>query len=159
VAPGAPAGNLVKGISIGGEKDFLVRFARCCTPVPGDPIVGYVTRGRGVSIHRTDCPNTLALPEAEGRLMPVSWEGNDGQVYEVAIEVKAKDREKLLTDMLLAISEEGVIINEANAKATGGGFAQGYFVIAVSKSDQLDKVLKKLQRVKGVVNARRTEPR
>ncbi|HVZ80488.1 MAG TPA: bifunctional (p)ppGpp synthetase/guanosine-3',5'-bis(diphosphate) 3'-pyrophosphohydrolase [bacterium] len=159
VAPGAPAGTLVRGISIGGEKDFLVRFARCCTPVPGDPIVGYVTRGRGVSIHRTDCPNTLALPEAEGRLMPVSWEGNDGQVYEVAIEVKAKDREKLLTDMLLAISEEGVIINEANAKATGGGFAQGYFVIAVSKSDQLEKVLKKLQRVKGVVSARRTEPR
>jgi GTP pyrophosphokinase len=148
-----------KGISIGGEKDFLIRFARCCTPVPGDPIVGYVTRGRGVSVHRTDCPNTLLLPEAEGRQMPVSWEGSAEQIYEVAIEVKAKDREKLLADMLLAISEEGVIISEANAKAAEGGWAQGYFVIGISQASQLEKVLKKLQRVKGVVSARRTEAR
>ena len=148
-----------KGISIGGEKDFLIRFARCCTPVPGDPIVGYVTRGRGVSVHRTDCPNTLLLPEAEGRMMPVSWEGSAEQIYEVAIEVKAKDREKLLADMLLAISEEGVIISEANAKAAEGGWAQGYFVIGISQASQLEKVLKKLQRVKGVVSARRTEAR
>ncbi len=149
----------IKGISIGGEKDFLIRFARCCTPVPGDPIVGYVTRGRGVSVHRTDCPNTLLLPEAEGRMMPVSWEGSAEQVYEVAIEVKAKDREKLLADMLLAISEEGVAISEANAKAAEGGWAQGYFVIGISQASQLEKVLKKLQRVKGVVSARRTEAR
>jgi GTP diphosphokinase / guanosine-3',5'-bis(diphosphate) 3'-diphosphatase len=149
----------VKGISIGGEKDFLIRFAKCCTPVPGDPIVGYVTRGRGVSIHRTDCPNTLQLPDGENRMVPVSWEGNAGQVYEVAIEVKAKDRGKLLADMLLAISEEGVIINEANARAMEGGWAQGYFVIAISQSDQLEKVLKKLQRVQGVSSARRIEPR
>ena len=148
-----------RGISIGGQKDFLIRFARCCTPVPGDPIVGYITRGRGVSIHRTDCPNTLQLPEGENRMIPVSWEGDTGQVYEVAIEVMARDREKLLADLLLAISEEGVIINEANAKALGGGGAQGYFVIAVSQANQLEKVLKKLQRVKGVTSARRTEPR
>jgi len=152
IAPG-------KGISIGGQKDFLIRFARCCTPVPGDPIVGYITRGRGVSVHRTDCPNTLQLPEKEGRMIAVSWEGNAGQVYEVAVEVKAKDREKLLADMLLAISEEGVIINEANAKASEGGWAQGYFVIGISQADQLEKVLKKLQRVRGVVSARRIEPR
>ncbi len=158
-APNAPGVTPANGISIGGQKDFLIRFARCCTPVPGDPIVGYITRGRGVSVHRTDCPNTLLLPEREGRMIPVSWEGNAGQVYEVAIEVKAKDREKLLSDMLLAISEEGVIINEANAKASEGGWAQGYFVIAISQADQLEKVLKKLQRVKGVVSARRTEPR
>jgi guanosine-3',5'-bis(diphosphate) 3'-pyrophosphohydrolase len=158
-APAPPAAGSAKGISIGGQKDFLIRFARCCTPVPGDPIVGYVTRGRGVSIHRTDCPNTLQLPEGESRMIPVSWEGNAGQVYEVAIEVKAKDREKLLAEMLLAISEEGVIINEANAKAAEGGWAQGYFVIAISKADQLEKVLKKLQRIKGVVSARRIEPR
>ena len=157
--PPAPTSGSAKGISIGGQKDFLIRFARCCTPVPGDPIVGYVTRGRGVSIHRTDCPNTLQLPEGESRMIPVSWEGNSGQMYEVAIEVKAKDREKLLADMLLAISEEGVIINEANAKAAEGGWAQGYFVIAISKADHLEKVLKKLQRVKGVVSARRIEPR
>jgi len=157
-APQSPPPN-IKGISIGGQKDFLIRFARCCTPVPGDPIVGYVTRGRGVSIHRTDCPNTLQLPEGENRMIPVAWDGNAGQVYEVALEVKAKDREKLLADMLLAISEEGVIINEANAKASEGGWAQGYFVIGISRPDHLDKVLKKLQRVKGVVSARRIEPR
>ncbi len=156
-APGSAAP--VKGISIGGQKDFLIRFARCCTPVPGDPIVGYVTRGRGVSIHRNDCPNTLQLPEWEGRKILVAWEGNAGQMYEVALEVKAKNREKLLADLLLAISEEGVIINEANAKALDGGWAQGYFLIVISSSDQLDKVLKKLQRVKGVSNARRIEPR
>jgi GTP pyrophosphokinase len=149
----------VQGISIGGQKDFLIRFARCCTPVPGDPIVGYVTRGRGVSVHRTDCPNTLLLPEGESRMMPVSWEGNPGQLYQVAIEVKAKDREKLLADMLLAISEEGVVISEANAKSQDGGWAQGYFVIAISQADQMEKVLKKLQKVKGVVSAKRIEAR
>ncbi len=148
-----------KGISVGGEKDFLIRFARCCTPVPGDPIVGYVTRGRGVSIHRTDCPNTLQLPEGEARMIPVKWEGNAGQIFEVALEVKAKDRDKLLADMLLAISEEGIIINEANAKALDGGWAQGYFLVGIASSDQLEKVLKKLGRVKGVVSARRIEPR
>lgn len=148
-----------RGISISGQKDFLIRFARCCTPVPGDPIVGYVTRGRGVSVHRIDCPNTLQLPEGEGRMIPVSWDGNEGQLYEVAIEVKAKDREKLLADMLLAISEEGIIINEASAKATEGGWAQGYFVIAISKADQIEKVLKKLQMVQDVVSAQRTESR
>ncbi len=154
-APGSPG----KGVSIGGQKDFLIRFARCCTPVPGDPIVGYVTRGRGISVHRTDCPNTLQLPEGESRTIPVSWEGNGGQVYEVAVEVKAKDRGKLLADMLLAISEEGVLINEASAKAQDGGWAQGYFVIGISQADQLEKVLKKLGRVQGVVSARRIEPR
>ncbi len=155
--PASPA--TVKGVSIGGQKDFLIRFARCCTPVPGDPIVGYVTRGRGVSIHRNDCPNTLQLPEWEGRKILVAWEGNAGQVYEVALEVKAKNREKLLADLLQAISEEGIVINEANAKALEGGWAQGYFLIVISSSDQVDKVLKKLERVRGVVNARRIEPR
>ncbi len=148
-----------KGISISGKTDWLIRFARCCTPVPGDPIVGYITRGRGVSVHRTDCPNTLLLPDGENRMIKVSWEANEGQVYEVAVEVKARDRDKLLSDMLLAISEEGVIINEANAKTVEGGWAQGYFLLGISSADQLQKVLKKLERVQGVVNARRIEPR
>jgi guanosine-3',5'-bis(diphosphate) 3'-pyrophosphohydrolase len=148
-----------RGISISGQKDFLIRFARCCTPVPGDPIVGYVTRGRGVSVHRTDCPNTLQLPEGEGRMIPVSWDGQEGQVYEVAIEVKAKNREKLLADMLLAIADEKIIINEASARAMDGGWAQGYFVIAISKAAEIEKVLKKLQQVPGVVSAQRTESR
>ncbi len=154
----APVSGL-KGITVGGHQDYLIRFARCCTPVPGDAIVGYITRGRGISIHRTDCPNTLQLPEGENRMIPVTWEGNANQVYEVALEVKAKNREKLLAEMLLAISEEGVIINEANARALEGGWAQGYFLIAIPSLDHLEKVLKKLQRVRGVVSARRIEPR
>ncbi len=154
----APISGL-KGITVGGHQDYLIRFARCCTPVPGDAIVGYITRGRGISIHRTDCPNTLQLPEGENRMIPVNWEGDANQVYEVALEVKAKNREKLLADILLAISEEGMIINEANARALEGGWAQGYFLIAIPSLDHLEKVLKKLQRVRGVVSARRIEPR
>jgi GTP pyrophosphokinase len=154
----APVSGL-KGITVGGHQDYLIRFARCCTPVPGDAIVGYITRGRGISIHRTDCPNTLQLPEGENRMIPVNWEGDANQVYEVALEVKAKNREKLLADMLLAISEEGVIINEANARALEGGWAQGYFLVAIPSLDHLEKVLKKLQRVRGVTSARRIEPR
>jgi len=154
----APVSGL-KGITVGGHQDYLIRFARCCTPVPGDAIVGYITRGRGISIHRTDCPNTLQLPEGENRMIPVTWEGDANQVYEVALEVKAKNREKLLADILLAISEEGMIINEANARALEGGWAQGYFLIAIPSLDHLEKVLKKLQRVRGVVSAHRIEPR
>jgi guanosine-3',5'-bis(diphosphate) 3'-pyrophosphohydrolase len=148
-----------KGISIAGKTDWLIRFARCCTPVPGDPIVGYITRGRGVSVHRTDCPNTLLLPDGSNRMIKVSWEANEGQIFEVAVEVKARDREKLLADMLLAISAENVIINEASAKTVEGGWAQGYFVLGITSTDQLQKVLKKLERVPGVVSARRIEPR
>jgi GTP pyrophosphokinase len=148
-----------KGISIAGKTDWLIRFARCCTPVPGDPIVGYITRGRGVSVHRTDCPNTLLLPDGSNRMIKVSWEANEGQVFEVAVEVKARDREKLLADMLLAISAENVIINEASAKIVEGGWAQGYFVLGITSTDQLQKALKKLERVPGVVSARRIEPR
>ncbi len=153
-----------QGIVMEGQRDLLVRFARCCTPLPGDPIVGYITRGRGVSIHRADCSNTLNLAEDQGRMVQVSWEkagtlATPGQRYEVAVEVRAKDRQNLMADMLMAVTSIGVKINEATTKAMSGGEAQGYFLIEISSAAQLEEVRRKLLGVSGTLKVYRTEPR
>jgi GTP pyrophosphokinase len=145
------------GIVIDDKEDLMVRFARCCTPVPGDSIIGYVTRGRGISVHRANCPNTLKLQEEAGRIVQASWKSQVNHLFEVAIEVKAHDREKLLSDMLLAISEEEVVIIETTAKALDNKMAQGYFLIGISGPDQLKKVLQKIRSVSGVISANRIE--
>jgi GTP pyrophosphokinase len=137
----------------------MVKFARCCTPVPGDPIVGYITRGRGISVHRADCPNTADLATEEDRIVHVSWDVPAGKVFEAAIQVRARDRERLLADLLHALSSEGIPIIETTARVLAGGIAEGYFVVQINNSDQLRKILKKLEQVPGVMDAQRTEPK
>jgi len=147
------------GIILGGQSDMMVKFARCCTPVPGDPIVGYITRGRGVSVHRADCPNTTDLASQEDRIVRVSWDAPAGKVFEAAIQVRARNRERLLADLLHALNGENVLINEASARVMAGGVAEGYFVVQINNSDQLKSILQKLEQVPGVMDAQRTEPK
>jgi GTP pyrophosphokinase len=155
----AKGGGGTEGISISGQGDLMVKFARCCTPVPGDPIVGYITRGRGVSVHRADCPNTADLANQEDRIVHVSWSGSVGKVFEAALQVRARNRERLLADLLHVLSSEGVPITETSARVLAGGLAEGYFVVQINDSEQLRKILSKLKQVPDVIDAQRTEPK
>ncbi len=153
-----------QGIVMEGQRDLLVRFARCCTPLPGDPIVGYITRGRGVSIHRVDCSNTLNLAGDEGRMVKVAWEegvaltGRERR-YEVAVEVRARDRQGLVADLWSALAAAGVRVRESSAKTLSGGEVQGYFLIEIHGAAQLEDVKRRFLAVPGVLKSFRTEPR
>src|SRR5687767_1156666 len=107
-----------KGVIVEGMDDLLVRLARCCTPVPGDPIVGFLTRGRGVSIHREDCPNAKSLAAAEeGRMIATWWDSTRRGTFIVTIQIEALDRTRLLRDVTAAISDEGISIVSSSTRA------------------------------------------
>ncbi len=139
-------------MSIAGTNGLLYTFARCCNPVPGDSIIGYVTRGRGVSVHRLDCPNITHEPE---RLIAVSWGLVDKEErYSVPVEVIAYDREGLLRDISTVIADEQVNMSEVNVK-TKHNIATLYLTMELADMRQLTRILSRLENVDQVVEARR----
>jgi GTP pyrophosphokinase len=143
------------GVKIGELGDILSIPARCCNPVPGDPVVGYVTRGRGLTIHRKDCPNLRNFPEPE-RLMPLDWSAEVGESYAATIRVVATDRAGLLRDIAEVITAEG--INVTSAKLTtikDDRTAQIDATLEIRSSDQLVRLLNRLERLPYVLSARR----
>ncbi|MEW5766950.1 MAG: bifunctional (p)ppGpp synthetase/guanosine-3',5'-bis(diphosphate) 3'-pyrophosphohydrolase [bacterium] len=146
------------GVRVSGVMDMDVRFAKCCSPVPGDKVVGYVTQGRGVSIHRKDCPNILALPEISKRRLPVSWDQGSSASFEVGITSLAHDRAGLMADMLAAISATQTTINAADARKTEDSMATCHFTVLISHQTELEDILKALEKVPGVVKTYRSKP-
>jgi len=141
------------GIKVAGEDDILVRFAKCCSPLPGDPIVGFITRGRGVTVHRRDCDKGLDLdPE---RRIDVEWDGNGKTQHEVAIQVLCADKPGLLAHISQSFSEQGVNISQAHCRATEDGRAVNTFHASVRDLDQLKQVIRSLSRIKGVFSVDR----
>ncbi|HWU90256.1 MAG TPA: bifunctional (p)ppGpp synthetase/guanosine-3',5'-bis(diphosphate) 3'-pyrophosphohydrolase [Kofleriaceae bacterium] len=141
------------GIKVAGEEDILVRFAKCCSPLPGDPIVGFITRGRGVTVHRRDCDKGLDLdPE---RRIDVEWDGNGKTQHEVAIQVLCADKPGLLAHISQSFSEQGVNISQAHCRATEDGRAVNTFHASVRDLDQLKSVIRSLSRIKGVFSVDR----
>jgi GTP diphosphokinase / guanosine-3',5'-bis(diphosphate) 3'-diphosphatase len=141
------------GIKVAGEDDILVRFAKCCSPLPGDPIVGFITRGRGVTVHRRDCDKGLDLdPE---RRIDVEWDGNGKTQHEVAIQVLCADKPGLLAHISQSFSEQGVNISQAHCRATEDGRAVNTFHASVRDLDQLKSVIRSLSRIKGVYSVDR----
>lgn len=138
-----------RGIRIQGLENLMVHYARCCQPVPGDKVVGYITRGRGVSIHRVDCPNVLKLAEEPGRRMDVEWGSAEGERFVVHLHMHGTDRRGLLSDVARAISETGTDIRHADMRAADGGM-EGEFVVEVRDLEHLQKVLRSVRKVKGV---------
>ncbi|MDX2160162.1 MAG: bifunctional (p)ppGpp synthetase/guanosine-3',5'-bis(diphosphate) 3'-pyrophosphohydrolase [bacterium] len=140
------------GMSVAGTNGLLYTFARCCNPVLGDPIIGYVTRGRGVTVHRVDCPNSSHEPE---RLIPVSWGLVDrSERFSVPVEVIAYDREGLLRDISTVIADEQVNMSEVNVKAKHN-IATLYLTLELADMHQLTRILSRLENVDQVVEARR----
>ncbi len=150
-----PAGaNVAKGVSIMGAGGLLVNLGRCCAPMPGDDIIGYITRGRGVTVHREDCPNIAASRETE-RLIEVSWgPENEEQRYLVPVEVVAFDREGLLREISTIIADQRVNIASIDV-STRQHIATLNFELEISSNQQLTRILNLIDLVPSVVEARR----
>jgi GTP pyrophosphokinase len=145
-----------RGVRIQGVGELMVRFAKCCQPLPGDPIVGVVTRGRGVSVHRFDCANASPAHEDAARIVKVEWEGASGETFPVKVVVIASDRQGLLADLARAIGKVGTNIRSADM-LTEEEDAQGVFLIEVVSLQQLNKVMKAMRGVRGVKNVERRD--
>jgi GTP pyrophosphokinase len=141
------------GIIVKGLNDVLVKFSKCCNPLPGDPITGYITQGQGVTIHRKNCINVLKMsPE---RLIDVQWSGDYHDSYPASIRIKTDDRFGLLADIALVISKNNANILSAKTDTSDTGVAMFYFTIMVESSNQLRKIMSALRRVKKVTDVKR----
>jgi GTP diphosphokinase / guanosine-3',5'-bis(diphosphate) 3'-diphosphatase len=145
-----------RGVRIQGMDNLMVRYSRCCQPVPGDPVIGYVTRGRGVSIHRKDCPNVLALSRDPERRIEIEWAAEKGDRFFVKLFMRGTDRRGLLSDVAKAITATGTDISHADMRTTEGGM-NGEFVVEVRDLAHLEKVRRSIGRVKGVLDVERRE--
>ncbi|MCW3491273.1 RelA/SpoT family protein [Dethiobacter alkaliphilus] len=144
-----------KGVSIAGIDNLLIRFAKCCTPVPGDKIVGVVTRGRGVSVHRSDCPNVSVRGENKPHHLEAHWEEQPEGAYPVDIEVTAMDRPQILMDVVNAVSECKVNITALNGRSTKDRMSQIHMTVTVADRHHLDNVINRINRVKDVYRVHR----
>ncbi|MEW6546232.1 MAG: bifunctional (p)ppGpp synthetase/guanosine-3',5'-bis(diphosphate) 3'-pyrophosphohydrolase [Bacillota bacterium] len=153
--PAAQVRHSSQGVLVRGVGNVLVRFSRCCTPIPGDPIIGYVTRGRGVSIHRLDCPNVRVLAQDSGRLVEVAWdEGADGW-YPVELQVRGLDRPGMLSEVTALVADAKANILSARAWADKGGLALIDLVLQVHNLRELDELARRIRKVKDVVSVER----
>ncbi len=143
------------GVAVHGLSDVLVKLAKCCTPVPGDEIQGFVTRGNGVSVHRTDCDNLRVLREQEERLVDVQWTGKGATPFLVQIEVEALDRARLLSDVTQVLSDHHLNILGANVSTSRERVALSSFVFEMADPSHLGAVLAAVRRIDGVYDVRR----
>ncbi|MDP2291918.1 MAG: bifunctional (p)ppGpp synthetase/guanosine-3',5'-bis(diphosphate) 3'-pyrophosphohydrolase [Actinomycetota bacterium] len=148
------------GVHVEGLDDVLVRLSRCCTPVPGDDIVGFVTRGRGVSVHRTDCANAESLmSEQAARLIDVEWDGDQSKaVFRAGVEVIALDRSKLLRDVANSLSEQHVNIVACSTHTGSDRVAKMRFEFELADPSHLDSVLRTIKQIDAVYDAYRLVP-
>ena len=148
------SGIVVKGIS-----DLSVRFSKCCSPVPGDEIVGFVTRGRGISIHRTDCINIISLPEFDRvRLIDAEWQLPDNQVkekYVAEIKIYANDRNGLLADVSRTLTEKNINILAINTKTNKQGIATMLMSFEISGKEELKNIVEKIRTIDGIIDIER----
>ncbi len=150
----AKSGIVVKGIA-----DLSVRFSKCCSPVPGDEIVGFVTRGRGISIHRTDCVNMMNLPEMErARLIDAEWEApeNTGEKYVAEIKIFANNRNGLLADISKALTEKNINILTMNTRTSKQGLATLQTTFEIQSREELNRVIDKIRGIESVLDIERT---
>ena len=145
------------GVHVEGFDDTFVRLSKCCTPVPGDEIIGFLTRGRGVSVHRSDCSNAESLAEDQAaRLVDVEWDGSSAEtVFRAAVEVMALDRSKLLRDVANALSEQHVNIVACSTHTGNDRVAKMRFEFELADPGHLDSVIRTIKRIDGVYDASR----
>ena len=144
------------GITVKGESNLMVRFAKCCTPVPGDDILGYITKGRGVSVHRKDCQNLKNLIETDGeRVVEVSWGTSKGNSYFAEIQVMADDREGLLADIMSIITDLKLQLSAVNANLSKESYAYINVKVKIQCVNGLKDLMKRIKNLKGVVDVYR----
>ena len=147
------------GVYVEGLDDLMVRLSRCCTPVPGDSIIGFVTRGRGVSVHREDCTNAVALVGGDReRLIEVEWEVPRGGMFLAGIEVKGLDRTQLLADVARVLAEHHIGIVSSSSQVATDRVARMRFEVELADAGHLDSVISALRNLEGVYDAYRLLP-
>lgn len=147
------------GVRVQGIESALVRLARCCNPVPGDVIIGFITRGRGVSVHRLDCTNTKELLKTPDRMIPVEWDLKTSQIFPVEVQVEALDRTKLLRDISTTISEAGLNIVSASLSISKTHVAVMRFIVEIGNIDHLNSVIAGIKKIDDVYDAYRVVPK
>ncbi|MEO6876914.1 MAG: TGS domain-containing protein, partial [Gemmatimonadaceae bacterium] len=148
--------NNTKGVRIQGVDGLMVRYAQCCQPVPGDPVVGYVTRGRGVSIHRADCPNLLLLAHEPERRLDIDWQEAQGERFVVRLALDGNDRRGLYADIAAAVSSTGTDIKSMDLRSTDGR-TSGSILVEVENLAHLEKIIRATRRIKGISDVSRRE--
>jgi GTP pyrophosphokinase len=151
----SPIRNSDSGVLVRGAPDILVKLAKCCTPVPGDPIVGFVTRGQGVSVHQASCHNVQSLLQEPDRMIDVEWAPSSKSVFLVQIQVEALDRSGLLSDVTRVLSEHHVNILSATVTTSSDRLALSRFVFEMGDTTHLDRVLNAVRRIDGVYDVYR----
>lgn len=148
--------NQSQGVNVKGIDNVKVRFSKCCNPVPGDEIIGYITRGRGVSIHRTDCPNILSAEEEDlARQIQVSWDREDRTIYNAEIQIKAIDRKGLFADLALRINEKNIGLISMNARANKDKIVLVNATLEINGIEQLNDLMQKMRKIKNVLDVYR----
>jgi GTP pyrophosphokinase len=148
----------VQGVIVEGLDNCLIKFARCCSPVPGDAIIGFITRGHGVSVHRQDCINYIQqekLPESQGRWISSSWGDTESRTYSTAINVSMRSRAGLVVEVASIFNTMGIDLNSLNAKETGNETAFVAVVISVKSRDELISAMARLMSIRGVTEVKR----
>jgi guanosine-3',5'-bis(diphosphate) 3'-pyrophosphohydrolase len=145
------------GIAVEGIDEVMLRLAKCCRPVPGDPIVGYISLGRGITIHREDCPNVAVLRKDPDRFTPVSWDGDAETSFRVEIQVDGWDRHRLLEDMTRTFAEAGINILDAHC-TVNHPMVKNRFVVEVGDTRTLDQAINRLRNIDAVFDAYRVTP-
>ncbi|NLY46496.1 MAG: bifunctional (p)ppGpp synthetase/guanosine-3',5'-bis(diphosphate) 3'-pyrophosphohydrolase [Tissierella sp.] len=143
-----------QGISVKGVDNIKVRFAKCCNPVPGDDIVGYVTKGRGVSVHRADCPNTKT-EEDEERIIEVEWDSEKKASYHAEIQVRAIDRPGILAEIALRINDLGLGLVNINARTNKDKIVVVNMTLEINNIEQLQDTMRRLRKIKNIIDAYR----
>jgi GTP pyrophosphokinase len=144
------------GILVKGEDGIMVKLARCCNPVPGDPVIGYITRGNGISVHRVDCPNVLSNnPEEQARLIPVTWDVTTDHVYKANIVIQSADKPGMMVDIMMAISENKININNISSHTNKDKVATIHLGLDITNTSQLDAIMNRIKRIQGVYRVER----
>ncbi|MEE2627490.1 MAG: ACT domain-containing protein, partial [Candidatus Latescibacterota bacterium] len=145
-----------RGIRIQGMSDLMITFGKCCTPIPGDAIIGLITRGRGVTVHRTDCPNIGQISEEPERILQVNWDIENDQAFTVQLRVRSHDRKFLLSDISKALGDSGCNIQSATTR-TLGEIAEQDFWVDVVDITHLQQSMEKANKIEGVLEVLRID--
>jgi GTP diphosphokinase / guanosine-3',5'-bis(diphosphate) 3'-diphosphatase len=148
--PARKTAKRASGVRIAGVDDVLVRLSKCCSPVPGDPIIGYVTIGRGVSVHRADCPNVAYMSATPERILQAQWVASADMTHAVDIEVEAEDRSQLLQDIMAVFAELKTTVSSVTARVRKDGIAVTSLTVQIRDLDHLHKILTKLEGLRKV---------
>ncbi|MFA5340511.1 MAG: bifunctional (p)ppGpp synthetase/guanosine-3',5'-bis(diphosphate) 3'-pyrophosphohydrolase [Clostridia bacterium] len=148
-----------EGVIVKDIPNCMVKISKCCNPVPGDDIIGYVTRGRGVSVHRMDCINIINDKDFEDRKIEVYWNLNSDESYETQLEIKSYDRPNLVTDIMKLLSEQKIKCNGVEAKLSKEGYADVRIIVMMRNKDEIQELNRKLRKISGIFDISRFSKR